>query len=66
VTKEVKFSCAMFLCLALGPISPAGARPFSADLVLLNASVITVDDAQPHAEAFAVKNGTFIAVGTNA
>jgi predicted amidohydrolase YtcJ len=37
-----------------------GIRP---DLVLLNARVYTMDDRQPRAEAFAVKDGRFIAVG---
>jgi len=34
------------------------------DIVLINGRVYTVDEAQPAAEAFAVKNGRFIAVGT--
>jgi predicted amidohydrolase YtcJ len=33
-------------------------------LVVLNARVYTVDDSQPRAEAFAVKNGRFVAVGS--
>src|SRR5687768_11112762 len=40
-----------------------GAAP---DLVLLGAKVYTVDDARPRAEAFAVKDGRFVAVGTSA
>src|SRR5690348_8620463 len=36
------------------------------DLVVLNARVITVDSRQPRAEAFAVRNGRFLAVGSNA
>jgi predicted amidohydrolase YtcJ len=40
---------------------PAGG--FSADLVVTNANVVTVDDENPRAEAFAVKNDKFIAVG---
>lgn len=36
-----------------------------ADLVFLNANIITVDDARPKAEAVAVRRGKFIAVGTN-
>jgi predicted amidohydrolase YtcJ len=36
------------------------------DLAVLNAVVYTVDDHQPHAEAFAVQNGRFVAVGSNA
>jgi predicted amidohydrolase YtcJ len=41
--------------------SAAGGEP---DLVLLNAGVLTSDAAAPRAEAFAVKNGRFIAVGS--
>ena len=36
------------------------------DLVVINANVITVDSRQPRAEAFAVGNGRFLAVGSNA
>src|SRR5215813_9030768 len=43
----------------------AGAEAGNADLVVLNAKVYTVDSRMPKAEAFAVKNGRFIAVGTN-
>ena len=39
----------------------AGGEP---DLVLLNARVLTSDAAAPRAEAFAVKNGRFVAVGS--
>ena len=34
------------------------------DLVVLNGNIYTVDAARPRAEAFAVKNGRFIAVGS--
>jgi predicted amidohydrolase YtcJ len=37
-----------------------------ADLVLVNARVLTSDQALPRAEAFAVKNGRFMAVGSSA
>ena len=37
-----------------------------ADLVVLNAKVYTVDPKVPQAEAFAVKNGRFMAVGSSA
>jgi predicted amidohydrolase YtcJ len=37
-----------------------------ADLVVVNARVYTVDPAMPRAEAFAVKHGRFIAVGSSA
>ena len=43
----------------------AGVEAANADLVVLNANVYTVDSRVPKAEAFAVKNGRFIAVGTN-
>ena len=39
--------------------------PSSADLIVFNAKVHTVDSNQPKAEAFAVKNGRFIAVGSS-
>ncbi len=34
------------------------------DMAVVNAKVFTVDDNQPRAEAFALKNGRFIAVGS--
>lgn len=43
-------------------------RPLDAvdpDLVLLNGRVCTVDDGLPRAEAFAVKDGYFVAVGSS-
>jgi predicted amidohydrolase YtcJ len=36
------------------------------DLIVINARVYTVDRANPRAEAFAVKNGRFVAVGSTA
>jgi predicted amidohydrolase YtcJ len=45
--------------------SSSHAANLYADLVFLNANVITVDHEQPEAEAFAVRQGVFIAVGTN-
>ena len=36
------------------------------DLIVVNARVYTVDEARPRAEAFAIKNGRFIAVGSSA
>ena len=41
----------------------AGAEP---DLIVINGIVYTSDATQPRAEAFAVKNGRFVAVGSNA
>lgn len=42
------------------------ATPINVDLVVYNAKVHTVDDAMPGAEAFAVSNGRFVAVGSSA
>jgi predicted amidohydrolase YtcJ len=36
------------------------------DLVLVNGRVLTMDDSLPRAESFAVKNGRFVAIGSNA
>ena len=42
------------------------ASPPDADLVVFNAKVYTMDPALPRAEAFAVKDGRLVAVGTTA
>ena len=49
--------------------SPSGERAAQTvshhpDLILIKGQVYTVDDNQPQAEAFAVKNGRFVAVGS--
>jgi predicted amidohydrolase YtcJ len=44
----------------------APAADADADLVVLNAKVYTVDAGTPRAEAFAVKGGRFLAVGSSA
>jgi predicted amidohydrolase YtcJ len=43
---------------------PAPSTP-NPDLVVFNARVTTVDARQPRAEAFAIKQGRFVAVGSN-
>ncbi len=49
------------------PSTPSGAGPgVEADMIVVNARVYTVDAAQPRGEAFAIKNGRFIAVGSTA
>ena len=48
------------LFLLLAACAPA------ADIIYVNGNVLTVDGAKPHAEAFAVDNGRFTAVGTSA
>jgi hypothetical protein len=42
-----------------------GAESREADLVVTNARVYTVDDRRPKAQAFAVRGGKFIAIGSN-
>ncbi|MDA0328248.1 MAG: amidohydrolase [Gemmatimonadetes bacterium] len=44
--------------------SSAGGLSVTPDVVVVNASVLTQDDAQPTAEAFAIKSGRFVAVGS--
>ncbi|GMV05002.1 MAG: amidohydrolase [Gemmatimonadota bacterium] len=43
-----------------------GAGPTAPDLVVLNGRVLTQDDGLPSATAFAVKDGRFVAVGSDA
>jgi len=39
---------------------------YAADAIYINGAVVTIDPAKPYAEAFAVTNGRFSAVGSNA
>jgi hypothetical protein len=48
---------------AAAQTTPARVEP---DFIVVNAKVYTVDTAMPRAEAFAVKNGRFVAVGSTA
>jgi predicted amidohydrolase YtcJ len=49
------------------PSTATGAGPgVEPDVIVVNARVYTIDPARPRAEAFAVKNGRFIAVGLTA
>lgn len=52
------------MALVLSPrLVFAGGLP--AELVVLNANIITVDDENPRAEALAVSDGKFVAIGTS-
>jgi predicted amidohydrolase YtcJ len=51
------------LCLSLALIPNIA---FAADTIVINAKIITVDKDRPSAQAFAIDNGRFTAVGTNA
>ncbi|WP_395672869.1 amidohydrolase [Phenylobacterium sp.] len=52
--------------LAAWPGLAGAAIALNPDLVVVNAKVYTVDDRTPRAEAFAVRDGRFLAVGSNA
>ena len=49
-----------------GRIAHAATAPRVPDTILINAKVYTVDDRMPQAQAFAIKNGRFMAVGSTA
>jgi hypothetical protein len=49
-----------------GPPMPQRGGGIEADFIVVNARVLTQDAALPRAEAFAVKDGRFLAVGSNA
>jgi predicted amidohydrolase YtcJ len=51
----------IIVCLML-----AASAALAADTIYVNGTVITVDPSKPYAEAFAVANSRFAAVGTNA
>ena len=55
-------SCASLPLFNDGASQPRG----SPDLILFNANVYTVDDAQPNAEAVAIRGDRIVAVGANA
>ncbi|MEO8991704.1 MAG: amidohydrolase [Nitrosospira sp.] len=52
------------MCLVMSNCAAAQQQP--ADLLVTNAKVVTVDRERPQATAFAVKDGKFIAVGSDA
>jgi len=68
----VTSGAAAALPLALGGCAPpdagggssGGSRGSEPDLIVVNGNVRTIDDARPLAEAFAVENGRFTAVGS--
>jgi predicted amidohydrolase YtcJ len=47
-------------------LAGSSAAPSAPDLIVVNAKVYTVDTALPRAEAFAIKGGRFVAVGSTA
>lgn len=57
---------AVALATVAGVSAGLAQAPQPADLIVLNAEVYTVDPQQPQATAFAVDDGKFVAVGTDA
>ena len=53
-----------WLCLAAGTNASSAAQ--TADIVYKNGKIYTVNEAEPWAEAVAVKDGKFLVVGSNA
>lgn len=58
-----EFIIVTFLILFIGLINGCGQK--SADLVLMNGKIVTVDESNPEAQALAVRGGKILAVGDN-
>lgn len=67
-TAALLFIATVLLFSAFAPSfeQPIGAQVEPADIVFKNANVYTVNDAQPKAEAIAIKYGRIVFVGSNA
>jgi len=48
-----------------GCVAGSGGSGATPDLIVVNGNVLTQDDTTPTAEAFAISNGRFVAVGSN-
>lgn len=60
-----KFSLLIFTLSLLFFFNVAEAQTKSADLVIINANIRTIDEKQPRAEAVAVTGNKILAIGTN-
>lgn len=67
-TERVARGLGRLLIVLAGVIGSAShaVAEIGADLVVVNATIYTIDDRQPRAEAFAVHGERFLAVGSNA
>ena len=63
---KVPFGRAMAQRAPEGSASPATRRSESPEFILVNGRVHTMDAGQPRAQAFAVRQGRFVAVGSSA
>ncbi|MDX1495261.1 MAG: hypothetical protein R3253_14440, partial [Longimicrobiales bacterium] len=53
------------LAAGCSPASMGDGGSLQADLIVVNGNVLTQDDANPRAEAFALRGDRFVAVGSN-
>src|SRR5215472_13578012 len=66
ISGRSQIAISLTLLLALGSLADAQRSPSSsADLLLMNAHVITMDRTQPTAEAIAIRGDRIVWVGTN-
>lgn len=63
--KQGLFAGATFSCGLAARTSLAAEASLAPELAVLNGTVYTVDDRQPRAEALGVRQGRFVAVGSN-
>jgi len=67
--RTIAYGLALAACIAgfasIASSAPAKAKDVKADVVYRNGFVYTVDSVRSRAQAFAVKDGKFIAVGSN-
>ncbi|MEE9536305.1 MAG: amidohydrolase family protein, partial [Desulfobacterales bacterium] len=69
ILRKITLGLALALCIgglaSIAASAAAKAKDVKADVVYRNGFVYTVDGVRSRAEAFAVKDGKFIAVGSN-
>ena len=65
-----RFAPFVFLVVALAAgvrlVGQQGPAPEPADLVLRGGRIVTLDDRRPEAQALAARNGSIVAVGSDA
>ena len=62
--REARVAVSIALCVFAGACATQP-RGGTADVVYTNGKIYTVDETQPWAEAVAIKDGKFLAVGSN-
>ena len=61
----VSKSLSLLLLIGLGGLAGCDQNEGAPDLIVYNANILTIDEARPRAQAFAVKEGIFSHVGSN-